>query len=74
MRVFVVHDGDGNVVGMVRAQQDDAPPVAMSGTAGQMVTEVERPDEVEAVYEDEGRAVEFAQEFRVDLARRLVRR
>jgi hypothetical protein len=76
MRVFVVHDGEGNVLGMVRAQQDDAPPVLMSGTPGQIVTEVESVDDVESVYSagDEASAVEAAQEFRVDLGRRIVRR
>ncbi len=76
MRAFVVHDRDGNVVGMVRAQSDEAPPVVMSGTAGQMVTEIERPDDVEAVYTatDENPAVEAAQAFRVEVERRLVKK
>ena len=76
MRAFVVHDGDGNVVGMITAQSDEAPPVVMSGTPGQMVTEIERPGDVEAVYTatDETLAVEAAKAFRVEIERRLVRR
>jgi len=76
MPVFVVHDPDGNVVGMVRAQQDDAPPVVMSATPGHIVTEIGSPDEVEAVYRetDENGAVEAARVFSMDVKARLMRR
>lgn len=70
MRDFLIHDGDGAVVGLVRAHSDDAPPV-ISGGGGLRALEV--PDEA-AITTDEGESVEWLRSLRVDLQRRVVRR
>jgi len=73
MRAFVIHDADGNVVGLVRAYQDEAPPVTSGGGGLRALEFQEEADEV-ITTADEGDAVARIRALRVDLQRRVVGR
>ena len=44
MRAFAIYRGDGDVVGIVTTESDDAPPVVKTGNPDEIVTEIETSD------------------------------
>jgi hypothetical protein len=74
MRAFAIYRGDGDVVGIVTTESDDAPPVVKTGNPDEIVTEIETSDVAVALSgrEAETRALEALQGFRLE--RRLIKR
>jgi hypothetical protein len=69
MRMLVIHDGDGNVNGVVTSPSD-APPIYVGTQPGEFVSEVEPPEGTigtEALQPE--RILELLREYRVDARR-----
>ena len=68
MKSFVIHRGDGSVVGIVTTLQDNAPALVGVGDPDRIVTEVDLPADVIAAIgaESEQQVIEMLQTLRIE--------
>jgi hypothetical protein len=78
MRFTAVHDRHGNIAALTASPPDAPPATLVTDAAGELVTEVEVPEEIIDLTEPENeqRVVEVMQDFRVEVKTegRLVRK